>query len=464
MRAVYAGDDTKGRDDSATRSEAADAHAHVHIVAGERAGTYHAIGRVGLLLGRTGAQLTPAEGVGLLLDDPWISRRHARLHAERGRWEVTDLGGRNRAFVDGAPLAAGGDLALADGALIRIGDTLLVFRIGVPADPDEADSMGFPGRAPSAHAVRKRLLQLSRTSGHVLVLGETGTGKERVARAMGAAGRPFVPQNCAELTREFARSELFGHLRGSFSGAIATKAGLVEVAEQGVLFLDEIGELALDVQAELLRFLEDGYYRPIGATELRRSSARLVAATNVDLDAAVRGGRFRRDLLTRLRSSNLPLGLPPLRGRREDILGWAERFFEEVTPQRSGTQWNAGTAECLLLYPWHGNLRELRGMIRGLSAAGLDLALRPEQLPADLRDYRRALRGSNEAVPVTKEPAAPELTRETIEGVLSATSGSVRATAERFGIERRKLYRLCDRLGIDLDRFRLNAERKEQDD
>ncbi len=500
----------------------------------------------------------------LLIDDPWVSRRHARLHTGGGLWQLTDLGSRNRAFIDGARLAEYQTQTLADGALLRLGDTLLVFRIESArshkegpgwrraaglfepersqrserlARPGEAALLqGFPGCAPSARAVRQRLAQLVRASGHVLVLGETGTGKERVARAMGDTERPFVPQNCAELTRELARSELFGHLRGSFSGAVAAKAGLVEVAERGVLFLDEIGELTLDVQAELLRFLEDGCYRPMGSNELRRSGARVVAATNTDLDAAVRAGRFRLDLLARLRSSNPPLRLPPLRDRREDILSWAAYFFEEAAAERdehdgpderddSGGEsrrvdanvaesgkpdshherdgaerreraaigvrprWNPGTAECLLLYPWPGNLRELRGVMRGLCAAGHELSLPPELLPRELRDHRRELRGGTEPIatsrqavqlpmgntllPVhsalaspllpSKEPGS-ELTREGIETALTSTAGSIRAAAHQLGIDRRKLYRLCERLGIDLDSHRGNAKREVQDD
>ena len=466
MRGV---DKTLQRDDSAVTTEAVTCHAHARVVVGQSTRTFYALSPNGVVVGRTNPDITPDDLPRILVDDPCVSRRHARLHASRAIWQLTDLGGRNRAFVNGSPVPENGDIQLTDGALIRVGDTLLVFRLGTVLPVAECDGNHgrFPGRAPSALAVRRRLHQLSRTTGNVLVLGETGTGKEHVARSLAMQDRPFVPQNCAELTRDLARSELFGHLRGSFSGAITAKTGLVEVAQDGVLFLDEIGELSLEVQAELLRFLEDGYYRPLGATDLRRSTARLVAATNVDLDAAVGAGKFRRDLLARLRASNAPLELPPLRARREDILTWAETFWAEVMPGASAEPavvWNAGTAECLLLYHWPGNLRELRGLVRGVAAAGLDLTIRHEQLPPELRDHRRALRGVTEQVPVIKEPAALELTRENIEAALSATSGSVRATAIRFGIERRKLYRTCERLGIELDGYRSNPDKDEEPD
>jgi len=559
--------------------------ASVRVVSGVNEGVACPLTRRGALLGRGGmaAQLrrggNDEDGDELLFDDPWVSRRHAQLHERDGSWWITDLGSRNRAFVDGVALSEGRTMALADGALIRLGETLLVFRVHPEAERAEraeraaraaragrpalrshrgwnlssigptgwpvlqqvhgdAGFPGFPGCAPSAREVRRRIAQLAHGRGHVLVLGETGTGKERVARGLGDPDRPFVPQNCAELTRELARSELFGHVRGAFSGAMSVKSGLVEAAERGVLFLDEIGELTLDVQAELLRFLEDGSYRQVGSTELRRSGARVVAATNVDLAAAVRAGKFRMDLLARLRASNPPLLLPPLRERREDILDWATHFFgeavAELTAERRAAEAefsttmapippvgprNAGTAECLLLYPWPGNLRELRGVMRGLAAAGLSPSMRPELLPRELRDHRRSLRIAAEAAsaprlapleqgvsangnalggdeqeartlpqaaeaaeavenaeamraasaasaPVSTVAASPcgaacALTKEGVEAALTETSGSVRATAHRLGIDRRKLYRLCEKLGIDLDRYRSSPKKEE---
>ncbi len=448
--------------DSALEGRSLPAEAHVTVLCGSAAGAVHGAKANGLVLGRAGA--APSSDPRLGFDDPLISRRHARLHVEGGAWRLTDLGGRNRAFVDGHPLEKDGSVVLADGALLRLGDTLLVFRAGPPPPPNavpelaEPGGPGFPGTSALAVAVRRTLERLAGADGHLLVLGETGTGKERVARALAGPEQPLVPQNCAELGRELARSELFGHLRGAYSGAIASRAGLVELADRGVLFLDEIGELALELQAELLRFLEDGAYRPVGATELRHSRARVVAATHVDLEAAVRAGKFRRDLLMRLRAVHQPLELPALRDRREDLLRWAVHFYNERAAEPA-TSFAVGTAECLLLYPWPGNLRELAGVMRELGHLGA--AQTSEALPLALREHRRALRevaiGGPVEAPPTRAPATLP-TAAQLESALAEAGGSVRAAAAALGIDRRQLYRLCERLGIDLDQYRSSSK------
>lgn len=447
------------RHDSALAEPALPTEAHLTVVCGATVGAVHGALASGVVLGRAEGAAPGAELLGLV--DPWISRRHARLHAEAGAWRLTDLGGRNRAYVDGHPLESDGSVVLADGALLRLGDTLLVFRAQPPPRGDTVAALaapggaGFPGTSAPAVAVRRTLQRLADAGGHLLVLGETGTGKERVARALAGPEAPLVPQNCAELGRELARSELFGHLRGAYSGAVAPRPGLVELADRGVLLLDEIGELALDVQAELLRFLEDGSYRPVGATELRHSRARVVAATHVDLEAAVRAGMFRRDLLARLCATHRPLELPALRERREDLLPWAAHFYRERAAAADAT-FATGSAECLLLYPWPGNLRELAGVMRELGHRGVGLAAPAEALPPALREHRRALRevpvGRAVAAPLESLPPPPG--PAALERALAEAGGSVRAAAAALGLDRRQLYRLCERHGIDLDQYR----------
>jgi DNA-binding NtrC family response regulator len=425
--------------------------AHMRIVHGCSPWSVKEIPASGLTIGRATGRLE----ADLVLEDRRMSRRHIRVEAGLLGWYLVDTDSRNGGFVNGRAFDPGQRVALVDGAVIRLGDSLLVFRASAPGAVDEDDTM-FPGESPVAAAVRGQLRLLAAATGHVLIHGETGTGKERAAQFIGKASppHPFVPQNCAELTRELARSELFGHVRGAFSGAHATKVGLIETAGSGVLFLDEISQLPLDVQGDFLRFLDDGSFRPIGSTELRHSPARIVAATNTDLDDSVRTGRFRRDLLARLRASNAPLELPPLRKRSEDVPGWARRFAVEAAGSGTAELFTAGAAECLLLYPWPENLRELRGLVRSLIADGLQEPVLPEQLPARLRAHRQALRGDADdprpiAVPSVEEPA-----REDIAAALKETRGRMRTAAQMLRIDRRKLYRLCERSGIDLESYR----------
>jgi transcriptional regulator of acetoin/glycerol metabolism len=306
---------TERQDDSALAGEDRERRstAHVRVVFGRVARDVYELGASGITIGREAS-----DAHGIVANDARISRCHARIERGAAGWSMIDLGSRNGAFIDGKACAPNDRASLRDGSIIRVGDTVLVFRTSAAVDDGTPHAPAFPGVSPPAIDVRRRMDVLAKAAGHVLVLGATGTGKERVARAVARPG-PFVVQNCAELTRDLARSELFGHVRGAFSGAAANKPGLVDEAQEGTLFLDEVGELPIDVQGELLRFLEDGSYRPVGGTELRHSRARIVAATNVDIDEAVAANRFRRDLAGRLRASNTPLELPPLRDRCEDI-------------------------------------------------------------------------------------------------------------------------------------------------
>ena len=459
---------TERQDDSArSAGPVGTTAAHMRVAHGRSPRKVMAIPANGLTIGRA----TGGDDADLALDDRRISRRHVRVEAAILGWYLVDTGSRNGGFIDGRAFEPGQRVALGDGAVIRLGDSLLVFRASPPGAADEAgdaddthdDVAMFPGESSLAAAVRMQLRRLASATGHVLIHGETGTGKEHAAQFIGRASvpRPFIPQNCAELTRPLARSELFGHVRGAFSGAHATKLGLIDAAGVGVLFLDEIGELPLEVQGDFLRFLEDGSFRPVGSTELRRSAARIVAATNVDVDDFVRSGRFRRDLLARLRASNPPLELPPLRRRPEDIIGWARRFAVEAEGTCPAELFSAGAAECLLLYPWPENLRELRGLIRSLVAADRSEPVLPDQLPERLRAHRKGLRGGEGAGTPAHASPAREPSREQIAAALVETGGRMRTAAQLLGVERRKLYRLCQQGGIDIDVHRSRVKRKD---
>jgi DNA-binding NtrC family response regulator len=452
---------TEQQDDSAAqlaRREVVSV-AHLRVVLGRCASEIYEIPSTGVTLGRDASDST----CDVRVDDLRMSRQHGRIERNRSGWQLVDLGSRNGGFVDGLGLAPQQRVTLDDGAVIRLGDTLFVFRLSLPATDARGEDPVFPGVSAAAARVRRRIDALAAGSGHVLILGETGTGKERVSRAIASRATRFVALNCAELRRELVRSELFGHLRNTFSGATHDKVGLVETAGKGVLFLDEIGELAPDVQADLLRYLEDGSFRPIGATELRHSDARVVAATNVDLDQAVMDGDFRRDLAARLRASNQPLELPPLRARREDIPRWANLFLREAGYKGSDSAWTVGTLECFLLYPWLENLRELRGAIRGLIADTVSFPCPTDKLPRKITDHRGKLRSSSTAEPTPDAtPPARDPTQAEIEAALQQTQGRVRTAARQLGIERRKLYRLCERFGIALEDHRAGTQQEDE--
>jgi DNA-binding NtrC family response regulator len=451
---------TQQQDDSAVgRNELGHETAHLRVLTGRSSRVVHVFSSRGTSIGRPGGDCE------LIVDDVRMSRKHARIERSAAGWQLQDLGSRNRGFVDGRGYGAAARVALVDGAVLRLGDTLMVFRASPPSGDGRADSPVFPGVSPVAVAVRRRIDALGTGDGHVLIIGETGAGKERIAHAIGEhrAPHPFITVNSAELNPELARSELFGHVRGAFTNANANKAGLVDAAGDGVLFLDEIGELSLDVQAELLRFLEDGSYRPLGATELRRSTVRVVGATHVDLDEAVRDNKFRRDLLARLRASNTPLQLPPLRERREDILGWTELFFRQRDREAAGNPWTPGALECLLLYPWTYNLRELRSVVGDAAAQAPPFPCGTEHLPARLRAHRGALRSASSPAALD-EPTPqhnPEPTRAAVEDMLRDTQGNMRMTAQRLGVDRRKLYRLCKGFGIAVEEYRADTNRED---
>ncbi len=429
---------------------------HLRVVFGKSPRAVHEVRGAGTIIGRN-------PGDAIQIDDGRMSRQHVRVEHGPAGWQLVDLGSRNGGFVDGRGFRPNVTVPVTDGALIRLGDSLMIFRTSYFEDRDDA-STAFPGVSPVAVAVRRRLAALAASAGHVLVLGETGTGKERVARALAASRKdaPFVTTNCAELTHELARSELFGHQRGAFSGATQTKQGLVDLAGDGVLFLDEVGELALDVQGDLLRYLEDGSYRPLGSVELRHSAARVVAATNIDLDDAVANNRFRRDLAARLRASNAPIELPPLRERREDIPLWARMFLREVGCVVV-EPWTVGALECVLLYPWLENLRELRGVMRTFVSEGVVMPIASEALPARIAEHRGMLRGGPAPLLVDDPTPPREPEKIEIEEALRRTGGRVRTAAMQLGIDRRKLYRLCERFGIALEEHRGTEPGKEEE-
>lgn len=303
-----------------------------------------------------------AAGVDLQLDDPWVSRRHCVIEPREIGVVVRDLTSTNGTLVNGVRVS---HAELRPGLVITIGSTRL--RVVADAPPDAS----IVGESEPMRRLRAEIGRLAAAPLPVLILGETGTGKELVAQALhdqsGRRGH-FVPVNCGSVPRELVESELFGHERGAFTGATTRRTGLFAEADEGTLFLDEIGELPTELQPRLLRVLENGLIRPVGAARERRVLVRVVAATHVNLERAVAAGRFRRDLLYRLNAA--VIRTPPLRARRTDIPLLAARILHEEAAQGSPCQLSDAALDVLWRHAWPGNVRELKNVLRRAVALG----------------------------------------------------------------------------------------------
>jgi DNA-binding NtrC family response regulator len=288
-----------------------------------------------------------------------------------------------------------------------------------------------------------------------LVTGETGTGKELVACALHKAGprahKKFVTVNCSAVVETLFESELFGHLRGAFTGAVDAKQGLFEAADGGTLFLDEIGELPLPAQAKLLRAIETGEVQRVGGVDARRVDVRVVAATNRDLRAESASGRFRGDLFYRL--SVVELSVTPLRERREDIPYLTAAFVQHFAAQfKKPILGPTPAAERLLVTaPWSGNVRELRNAIERICILTEDRFFTEKETLACLAPTAAAREPELQTL---REPVRPissrlaDAEREHITRILRETNGNKKAAAEVLGVSRRALYRKLDRLGL----------------
>jgi len=327
-------------------------------------------------------------------------------------------------------------------------------RRGAVRQPGEAQTKlaaesGLVGRTASMLDVYKLVARAADSDAPVLITGESGTGKELAAKAIHAHGRrarePFVAINCGAIIETLLESELFGHVRGAFTGAISDTKGLFEQAGAGTVFLDEIGETTPGLQVKLLRVLEENEVRPVGGTKPIKVRARMIAATNIDVEKEIAAGRFRQDLYYRL--SVIVIAMPSLRDRRLDIPVLINHFIEKsaVKTGRHITL-SSDALEALLRYRWPGNVRELENTIERLalfSPAGL----------VEVTDLPAVLQGA----PVTRDeklfaglPTLDELEKRYMLHVLEAAEGSRTRAAEILGVDRRTLYRMAERFGIPL--------------
>jgi DNA-binding NtrC family response regulator len=305
------------------------------------------------------------------------------------------------------------------------------------------------GRTPGMLSVYKQIARATDSVVPVLIVGESGTGKELVARALHRnsqrAARPFVAINCGAITETLLESELFGHSRGAFTGAVADTKGIFEQAQGGTVFLDEIGETSPALQVKLLRVLEEGEVRPVGGSRPVKVDNRVVAATNRDLERAVAEQKFRADLYYRL--SVIVIRLPALRERREDIPLLVFSFLRAAC-KRIGRQLelSSGAMDVLLAYDWPGNVRQLENSIERIVMFSSGSVVGPE-------DLTNLLHNSPRDVPAglfEDLPTLEQVERRYIEHVLHAVRRNRTRAADVLGIDRRTLYRMADRYGIKL--------------
>ncbi len=329
------------------------------------------------------------------VDDPYVSSRHLRIEPQGSSWAIVDLGSTNGTFISGARVARA-ELPL--GVPVQLGDVEIVLEPREAEEPLRAETFeGMIARDPSMRQVFDLVERVAPSDAAVTILGDTGTGKELVARALHArSGRrdgPFVPVNCSAIAETLIESELFGHEKGAFSGAERMRKGAFEEADRGTIFLDEIGELPLDLQPKLLRVLELGEVKRVGASRPITVNVRIVAATHRDLRAQVRAGKFREDLFYRL--CVVPIGVPPLRQRKGDVRALADAFLQRASPRGVVLRWSPEALARLEDYDWPGNVRQLRNVVqRALLFKGEGLVVPPSAVtfedtrssPADTGD------------------------------------------------------------------------------
>jgi serine/threonine-protein kinase PknK len=390
-----------------------------------------------------------------LADHAGTAIANARAHDQLRKKQVELQAALDR--VDQLNAALKGQLAETATELSQIRDEISTQRLGLKTRYDYKQLVG------AGRAMRDVFLLLDKyidADDPVLVTGESGTGKELVARAIHSHSRrgkrPFVSENCAALPEALLESELFGHVRGAFTGASANKKGLLEAADGGVLFLDEVGEMPLDLQKKLLRVLQEGEVRPLGGQETVKVDVRLICATNRNLERMVQDGDFREDLYYRL--AVLPVRMPPLRDRKEDIAPLVRRFLDDLQ-RESGvrTRISADAMTRLAAYDWPGNVRELQNEVRK-AAILCDGIVLEAHLSQHVREGRRGPGVDlvdDGTVPQERGTTLPDMVRELevreIQKAFARASGNKSRAAELLGLSRFALQRKLDKYALDAE-------------
>jgi DNA-binding NtrC family response regulator len=395
-----------------------------------------------------------AEGTTLRLTDPTVSRFHVETEWTDAGLVVRDLGSTNGTMLGAAGV---GEITLREGAEFDLGRTRVRIEFSGERDRREATSArsfgGMIGGSPAMRAVYSVLERAAPTSVPVLVTGESGTGKELAARAIHTASpradKPFEVVDCGGLPPTLVESELFGHERGSFTGASGEREGAFERADGGTLFLDELGELPLEVQPKLLRALGEGEVRRVGGKKPRKVDVRVVAATNRDLRREINAGQFRLDLFYRI--AVIQIRLPALRERLDDLPALVTALLERIQRDRGLTdpiELDADFWAPLATYAWPGNVRELRNYLEQLVilrvAPPLDASREPvAQNVGAILDGLDRLPWHN-----AKSALIERFERQYIASLLAQTDGNIAEAARRAGVDRGTLFRTIRRLGL----------------
>jgi transcriptional regulator with PAS, ATPase and Fis domain len=395
------------------------------------------------------------EGGALLLElaDGWMSAPHARLMREpAGDWRLHDPGSKNGSYLNGARVSSA---LLDDGDLIDLGFSFLSLQLQLPqalvAELQLAQAKSEPVTTlcPALHGALAELDRIAESKLAVMLSGETGTGKELAARRVHAAsGRrgPFIAVNCAAIAGSVAESELFGFVKGSFTGASEDRQGLLRAAHGGTLFLDEVAELDPAIQSKLLRALQQEEVLPVGSTRPVRVDLRVISASCRDLAALVESGQFREDLFARLAGHRVTL--PPLRERREDLCLLVAALLRESLQDRAGeVRLQREVLRALYRYDWPRNIRQLKHALEAAVALSDGLELRLEHLPAELR------RQPHEPKPAPAS-SEDEPLRAQLAQLLLEHRGNISAVARALGKERVQIRRWCRRWALDPETFR----------
>jgi transcriptional regulator with GAF, ATPase, and Fis domain len=392
----------------------------------------------------------------LVLTDEMVSRHHCELARAPGGVWVRDLGSTNGTFVESARVTEG---VAPVGSVVCVGNVELALRpnlalLDVEPYPD-SEFEGVIGQGPAMRRIFRVLDGVARTEATVLLQGETGTGKEVLARAIAThshRGEPFVVVDCGAVTPALISSELFGHERGAFTGAVAQRKGAFENASGGTIFLDEIGELPLDVQPMLLRVLEAREFRRVGGNQVIKIDVRVIAATSRDLEREVSSGKFREDLYFRL--AVVPIHIPPLRARREDI----PQLVAHILSRTKGAEGLAAgdrTLGWLLQHDWPGNVRELRNLLERAAYMSAAAGSREILLPSLPAAGAQAEAGPDvfafspqESYREARTRIEEEFERRFVAWLLGRHGGNVSAAARAAQMDRKYLHVLARKHGL----------------